>query len=194
LFFNGMRTRATLKGFTLIELVIVVAIIAVLAAIAVPNLIAAQTRAKVSRVKADLRSAATCMETYAVDNNAYPEPLLTLSTPIAYATDAYAPDVFASRGGWFALGYVQGRHGSDPAFLQQFGVVGATPAERSELAKQNYFVFSNGPDHVDDALKYPNEAFRDVIRAPGAELGYFYDPTNGTLSRGDIVRSSLIQP
>jgi prepilin-type N-terminal cleavage/methylation domain-containing protein len=189
-----MTAKAESRGFTLIELVIVVAIIAVLAAIAVPNLIAAQTRAKVSRVKADLRAAATCMETYAVDNNAYPEPLLTLSTPIAYASDAYAPDVFANRGGWFALGYVQGRKAGDPAFLQQFGVVGATDAQRAEATTHNYFVFSNGPDHVDDALKYPNEAFRAVTDAKGADLGYFYDPTNGTLSTGDIVRSSRIQP
>lgn len=58
-------------GFTLIELLIVVAIIAILAAIAVPNFLEAQTRAKVSRVKADLRTIATGMETYRIDNNKY---------------------------------------------------------------------------------------------------------------------------
>jgi prepilin-type N-terminal cleavage/methylation domain-containing protein len=61
-----------IKGFTLIELLIVVAIIAILAAIAVPNFLEAQTRSKVSRVKADLRSLATGIEAYFVDNNAYP--------------------------------------------------------------------------------------------------------------------------
>lgn len=61
-----------LKGFTLIELLIVVAIIAILAAIAVPNFLEAQVRAKVSRVKADLRSLATGIESYYVDNNSYP--------------------------------------------------------------------------------------------------------------------------
>ena len=60
------------RGFTLIELLIVVAIIAILAAIAVPNFIEAQSRAKVSRAKADMRSLATAIEAYAVDNNQYP--------------------------------------------------------------------------------------------------------------------------
>ena len=59
------------KGFTLIELLIVVAIIAILAAIAVPNFLEAQTRAKVSRAKADMRSVATALEAYYVDNNKY---------------------------------------------------------------------------------------------------------------------------
>jgi prepilin-type N-terminal cleavage/methylation domain-containing protein len=61
-----------LRGFTLIELLIVVAIIAILAAIAVPNFLEAQVRAKVSRTRADLRSLATGLESYFIDNNAYP--------------------------------------------------------------------------------------------------------------------------
>lgn len=60
------------KGFTLIELLIVVAIIAILAAIAVPNFLEAQTRAKVSRALADMRTMATGIESYFVDNNKYP--------------------------------------------------------------------------------------------------------------------------
>ena len=59
-------------GFTLIELLIVVAIIAILAAIAVPNFLEAQTRSKVSRVKADMRTLATALEAYTVDFNRAP--------------------------------------------------------------------------------------------------------------------------
>lgn len=108
------------KGFTLIELLIVVAIIAILAAIAVPNFLEAQVRSKTSRTKADMRSAGTAMEAYAVDNNAYPlchsfgiagsefgwnpaNPAPTsqtagilehLSTPVAYMTSALIRDPF----------------------------------------------------------------------------------------------------
>ena len=60
------------KAFTLIELLIVVAIIAILAAIAVPNFLEAQARSKVSRVKADMRTLATAIEAYYVDANKYP--------------------------------------------------------------------------------------------------------------------------
>ena len=60
------------RAFTLIELLIVVAIIAILAAIAVPNFLEAQVRSKVSRVKSDLRSVVTALEAYAVDRNDYP--------------------------------------------------------------------------------------------------------------------------
>ena len=59
-------------AFTLIELLIVVAIIAILAAIAVPNFLEAQTRAKVSRAMADMRSIATGVESFRIDTNKYP--------------------------------------------------------------------------------------------------------------------------
>jgi prepilin-type N-terminal cleavage/methylation domain-containing protein len=61
------------KAFTLIELLIVVAIIAILAAIAIPNFLEAQTRSKVARTKADMRSLKLSLEAYRVDNNTYPE-------------------------------------------------------------------------------------------------------------------------
>lgn len=67
-----MKTGICKSGFTLIELLIVVAIIAILAAIAVPNFLEAQTRAKISRARADMRTIHTALETYRIDNNSIP--------------------------------------------------------------------------------------------------------------------------
>jgi len=69
------------KGFTLIELLIVVAIIAILAAIAVPNFLEAQTRSKISRARADMRTYATAIESYRVDSNQYPWTYNGISCP-----------------------------------------------------------------------------------------------------------------
>ena len=60
------------RAFTLIELLIVVAIIAILAAIAVPNFLAAQTRSKVAKTQSDFRTLATGLESYRIDHNEYP--------------------------------------------------------------------------------------------------------------------------
>jgi type II secretion system protein G len=80
---SALRRRA----FTLIELLIVVAIIAILAAIAVPNFLEAQTRAKISAAKSDLRTIALGLESYAVDNNQYPY------------TESLGPTIFMPPGG-----------------------------------------------------------------------------------------------
>lgn len=105
------KSKAIKEGFTLIELLIVVAIIAILAAIAVPNFLEAQTRAKVSRVKSDMRTITTAAESYFIDNNSYPPGfglsvqsndrwrfgLWLLSSPIAYVSSGNFQDPMETR-------------------------------------------------------------------------------------------------
>lgn len=72
------------KGFTLVEIMIVVAIIALLAAIAIPNLLRAKVTANESNAQAMLRTLSTAAETYASANNGnYPTLIgsLTGATP-----------------------------------------------------------------------------------------------------------------
>ena len=64
-------TKKDEKGFTLIELMIVIAIIGILAAIAIPQFSAYRTRSYNSAADSDLRNAATAQEAYYVDNQSY---------------------------------------------------------------------------------------------------------------------------
>ena len=60
------------RGFTLIELLIVIAIILILIAIALPNFMEAQIRARVAKVQGEHKSLQTAIEEYRTDWPMYP--------------------------------------------------------------------------------------------------------------------------
>jgi prepilin-type N-terminal cleavage/methylation domain-containing protein len=69
------------QGFTLIELLVVIIIIGILAAIAIPVFLNQRKKAVDSSMKADLKNAATAIESYFTNNQAYPSTAV-FSAPV----------------------------------------------------------------------------------------------------------------
>ncbi len=71
-------------GFTLVEIMIVVAIIALLAAIAVPGFLRARKRSQASRVVNDLRLIDAAVDQYAIENNKITGTVVNTGDWVAY--------------------------------------------------------------------------------------------------------------
>jgi type IV pilus assembly protein PilA len=112
-----LRERsASESGFTLVELLVVMLILGLLAAIAIPSFFNQRDKARDADAKAGVRTAQTAMETYATDNQgsyagaadtdleAIEETLndVTLSAPTSTA-DTYTVEVVSQTGNEFQI-------------------------------------------------------------------------------------------
>jgi prepilin-type N-terminal cleavage/methylation domain-containing protein len=199
------RKRLGNSAFTLIELLIVVAIIAILAAIAVPNFLEAQVRSKVSRVKSDLRTVATAIEAYAVDHQKPPREYCTLASWLDPRIENQ--DATGIMGPWLStpVAYITNAMMIDP-FVKQDGSV---PVDEQRYTYHNMFQrrdrWRNSPSPTFSAAFIgPAILFYGAWRmgSVGPDRDYYnrpqtianaaqmvYDATNGTVSRGNIWRS-----
>ena len=98
------KFRKNQKGFTLVELMIVVAIIGILAAIAIPNFQRYQLKSKTSEAKGNLGAIKTCEVSYKAEMDGYasvaicPRAVAAL-TPTKLAWLVVAPTNIAAGGG-----------------------------------------------------------------------------------------------
>ncbi len=172
------------KAFTLIELLIVVAIIGILAAIAVPNFLNAQTRAKVAHVEADFKSISTALESYYIDQNTYPidsdnslpRGLSMLTSPVAYMS-GFAQDPFVKVGQEFIAG--AGDASSAPIYEMGTDTPWANRSPNNDQRRGGtWSLTSTGPDAEDSTGAQ--------LDWPWRTNWYDYDPSNGLYSYGDI--------
>ena len=93
--------RKSKKGFTLIELMIVVAIIGILAAIAIPNFLRFQLKSKSSEGKVNIAAIRTAEESYLAEFGNY----VAAAVNPAAAVPGSNKDVFDTGGGFDTLGW-----------------------------------------------------------------------------------------
>jgi len=190
-FRNGNRP----SGFTLIELLIVIAIILILIAIALPNFLEAQLRARVVKTKGEIRSLVTAMESYYLDWKTYPSEseqdalvpgarprdeagLTWLTSPVTYISalpeDPFPGSIEGGAYGGAIISYEMG--GAETIVIPQL---------YSE-SLETWVIFSRGPDAPD--LRDPEDVDSENphFEIPSDGEVNQYSPTNGTRSGGDI--------
>lgn len=175
----------------------VVAIIAVLAAIAIPNLLEAQVRAKISRAESDLRTLATALESYRVDNNRYPAENYPSPMLVTLAGKQHLPNALRLRPLTTPVAY--------QSSLPEDNFTPATDPLNQITPRTYHYVSVNDPLYPSSAFFRGNNPeklqMRWMLQSCGPDRGsdgpesstYWqfprYDPTNGTVSIGNILRA-----
>ena len=199
--------QKTRTAFTLIELLIVVAIIAILAAIAVPNFLEAQTRSKVSRCKSDMRTLKTGLEAYRVDYNRYiidyngrqgipPQQAhdeystyVVLTTPVSYITSVFTSPFQNDEPQYDNNPYSDANvyeYWGEP-FFSTFPPLAGGDIITGRLGV-HYIVGALGPNLERDNWLVTLQEYVKLERGEAP----VYDPTNGTVSDGDILTSNKV--
>ena len=98
-----MRKRQ--RGFTLIEIMVVVVILAVLGALVVPKILENVDKARVTRAQSDIRAIQTALDLYRLDNFKYPTTEQGLQALVTQPTD---PSITNYRSGGYLPSLAQG--------------------------------------------------------------------------------------
>jgi general secretion pathway protein G len=92
------RTTLNNSGFTLIELIVVMAILTMLAALIAPKIIGRSDDAKIADAKVQIRNMETALKLYKLDNGVYPATEQGLSSLVAKPTTGVIPKNYKSEG------------------------------------------------------------------------------------------------